>query len=111
MTGPNRSNDDELLVALGHPLRRRILRTMEREGVAISPRRLSRVLRAPLSNVSYHVRVLADCEAVTLVDTQPVSGSLQHFYSIAVDAPWAQHVLGRGSEDGEPGESSNGNGT
>ena len=112
MTGPNRSDDNDLLLALGHPLRRRILRAMEREGGAVSPRELSSALGAPLSNVSYHVRVLADCSAVTLVDTRPARGSLQHFYSIAIDAPWAQYVLGQGGEeDGGPGESSNGTAT
>ena len=33
----------------------------------ISPLELSQRLDKPLSNVSYHVRVLADCAAVTLV--------------------------------------------
>ena len=61
---------------------------------AISPRELSQMLEEPLSNVSYHVRVLVDCAAVTLVDTQPVRGSMQHFYCSAVDAPWARQVLG-----------------
>lgn len=105
MATANRSEDDDLLVALRHPLRRRILRAMAGED-AISPRELSARLRAPLSNVAYHVRVLADCAAVTLVDTQPVRGSMQHFYLNAVEAPWARQILGLGErEDGERGES------
>ena len=47
---------------------------------AISPRELAGALHQPLSNVSYHVRVLAECAAVSLVDTKPVRGSMQHFY-------------------------------
>jgi hypothetical protein len=43
--------------------------------------------------------VLADCGAVTLVDTAPVRGSMQHFYSPAIEEPWALAVLGV-SEDG-----------
>jgi DNA-binding transcriptional ArsR family regulator len=46
------------------------------EGRPISPRRLSDDLHEPLSNVSYHVRVLLEQEAVELVDTQPVRGSM-----------------------------------
>jgi DNA-binding transcriptional ArsR family regulator len=101
MTSLNRSDENNLLVALRHPLRRRILRLMAREE-AISPRELSDALEAPLSNVSYHVRVLADCAAATLVSTKPVRGSMQHFYSTAIEAPWAREVLGLGEGDGKP---------
>ncbi len=93
MTSLDRSGDNDLLTALRHPLRRRILRRMD-EDKAISPRELSSQLHEPLSNVSYHVRVLVDCSAVTLVGTQPVRGSMQHFYCSAIDAPWARQVLG-----------------
>jgi DNA-binding transcriptional ArsR family regulator len=104
MTSLDRSGDNDLLTALRHPLRRRILRRMDDEE-AVSPRELSRQLHEPLSNVSYHVRVLVDCAAVTLVDTQPVRGSMQHFYCSAIDAPWARQVLGTSeAEDEEQGE-------
>ncbi|MBN9621966.1 MAG: helix-turn-helix transcriptional regulator [Actinobacteria bacterium] len=97
--------DPELLVALRHDLRRRILRAMAEED-PVSPRRLAEVLHEPLSNVSYHVRVLADdCGAIELVDTRPVRGSMQHFYSSLVEEPWALAALGLdgsgGQEDGE----------
>jgi DNA-binding transcriptional ArsR family regulator len=98
MTALDRSDDNDLLVALRHPLRRRILRAMAGEE-AISPRQLAAELHQPLSNVSYHVRVLADCSAVTLVDTTPVRGSMQHFYRPAIEAPWAKAVLGLADED------------
>jgi len=97
--GGEHTDDTELLIALRHPLRRQILRTMAAQD-PISPRQISDELREPLSNVSYHVRVLADCGAVTLVDTAPVRGSMQHFYSTAIEEPWALAVLGL-SEDGE----------
>lgn len=104
----DRADDNDLLVALRHPLRRRILREMA-DGRTISPRELSSRLGQPLSNVSYHVRVLADCAAVTLVETKPARGSVQHFYRSAVDAPWARQVLNLGgSDDGAAGESSGG---
>ena len=106
-----RPDDNNLLVALRHPLRRRILREMA-DGKVISPLGLSATLQQPLSNVSYHVRVLADCAAVTLVDTKPRRGSVQHFYRSAVTAPWAQQVLGLRESEGEgAGESSSGTST
>jgi DNA-binding transcriptional ArsR family regulator len=103
MTNLNRSDDNDLLVALRHPLRREILREMAGEE-AISPREIANALEQPLSNVSYHVRVLADCAAVSLVGTKPVRGSMQHFYRTAIEAPWARQVLGL--DDGLAGESS-----
>ncbi|HEY2717956.1 MAG TPA: helix-turn-helix domain-containing protein [Solirubrobacterales bacterium] len=106
MTSLDRSDDNDLLTALRHPLRRRILRRMD-DRDAISPRELSQMLDEPLSNVSYHVRVLVDCSAVTLVDTQPVRGSMQHFYCSSIDAPWARQVLGISeTEDEDQGEKS-----
>jgi DNA-binding transcriptional ArsR family regulator len=109
MEGQGETDENELLIALRHPLRRQILRAMvERD--RISPRQISNELSEPLSNVSYHVRVLADCGAVALVDTTPVRGSMQHFYSSTIDEPWALTVLGlsengdrkTGGEDEEP---------
>ena len=101
MAGGDHTDDNELLIALRHPLRREILRAMI-DQEPISPRQISDELRQPLSNVSYHVRVLADCGAVTLVDTAPVRGSMQHFYSPAIEEPWALAVLGL-SDDGSAG--------
>jgi DNA-binding transcriptional ArsR family regulator len=108
MTNLNRSDDNELLMALRHPVRREILQVMGSEK-AISPRQIASALDQPLSNVSYHVRVLADCAAVCLVDTKPVRGSMQHFYRTAIEAPWARQVLGLDAEDGgQAGENSAG---
>jgi len=111
MSDLGRSNANDLLVALRHPLRREILRRMA-GGEAISPREIASTLRKPLSNVSYHVRVLADRAAIALVRTQPVRGSTQHFYRTAIEAPWAHQILGLTEEDWEShGESSAGQGT
>jgi DNA-binding transcriptional ArsR family regulator len=111
MTNLNRSDDNDLLVALRHPLRREILREMAAEE-AISPREIANGLDQPLSNVSYHVRVLADCSAIALVNTKPVRGSMQHFYRIAIEAPWARQVLGLDPKTDDPaGESPSGPGT
>lgn len=102
MASLNRSEDDNLLVALRHPLRRDILRQLADEKT-LTPREMSEILDKPLSNVSYHVRVLADCAAVVLVRTEPVGGSLRHFYRQAVEAPWARQILGLPYESGESG--------
>ena len=89
--GEPKSND--LFTALGHPLRRQILRKMLEERGEISPRELAADLAEPLSALSYHVRVLAECEAVKLTRTKQIRGSTQHFYRPAVKAAWARSAL------------------
>lgn len=46
----------------------------------MSPKELADELRAPLSDVSYHVRVLRDLGAIELVATEPVRGAVAHYY-------------------------------
>jgi DNA-binding transcriptional ArsR family regulator len=95
-TGP--STEKDFHKALQHPLRRRILR-VARSRDMVSPKGISDKLDEPLSNVSYHVRILKECGAIELVDTSPVRGSVEHFYSFTVDAKWALAAL-RDSNDG-----------
>ena len=61
-----------------HPLRNRALRELA-EGT-YSPKELAIQFDLPLSNVNYHVRVLADSEAIRLVRTAQQRGSTEHFY-------------------------------
>lgn len=84
---------NDLFTALAHPLRRQILRKMLGGGGQTSPRDLAAGLDQPLSALSYHVRVLAECGAVKLVRTKQIRGSTQHFYRPAVKAQWARTAL------------------
>ena len=95
-----------LFVALGHPTRRQILREMD-GGPPASPRELTERLGDTLSNVSYHVRVLAEAGVLKLVSTRPVRGSTQHFYGMEIDADWAKAVLEL-DEGGDPAGDSRG---
>jgi len=95
-TGP----EDVLLSILQHPLRKRLLRFyLEAEGV-LSPKELTVLANDPkISNVGYHVRVLAEKGAVELVETQPRRGSVEHFYEatdLVDEVPWGRAVLGVG---------------
>jgi DNA-binding transcriptional ArsR family regulator len=88
--------DPRLIKALGHPLRQRILLTLG-EGVA-SPSELSRRLGEPLGNVSYHVKILGECDAIELVRTAPVRGAVEHFYQATIrpyfdDKHWSRLPL------------------
>jgi DNA-binding transcriptional ArsR family regulator len=98
MATASSSNTDDLFIALGHPLRRQILRKMITEDSETSPRELAADLGQPLSKLSYHVRVLAQNSAVELVRTRQTRGSTQHFYRSVVKAAWAHTALGTKDE-------------
>jgi DNA-binding transcriptional ArsR family regulator len=97
MAGSNPKGHD-LFNALGHPMRRQILREMLDVGGEISPRELAAKLSEQLSALSYHVRVLAECRAVELVRTEQIRGSTQHFYRPVVKASWVITALEAGEE-------------
>jgi DNA-binding transcriptional ArsR family regulator len=94
-----RDPEQALLKALHHPLRRRLLRRyVESESAdGLGPRELALAEKAPLSNVSYHVRVLAEKGALELVREVPSCGSVAHLYkatSLIRETPWALAMLG-----------------
>ena len=69
MKAINDINDPRLVKALAHPLRVRILGVLQ-DRVA-SPSDLAEELNAPLGNVSYHVRILAQLGLLKLVKKRP----------------------------------------
>lgn len=71
-----------LAVAIGHPLRLRILSALVAgEGSAAA---LSRQFGdVHLSDVAYHLRVLAeDCDLIEVVRSRPVRGAMESFYRL-----------------------------
>lgn len=71
-------NDPSLVRALAHPLRAQVLGILQERRA--SPRELADELRAPLGNVSYHVRILADLKLIKLVKKTPRRGAIEHHY-------------------------------
>lgn len=78
-TNPTPESSGKLFKILSHPLRQRILVSLHemQEG---SPTKLADRLEQPVGNVSYHVKVLAEADAIELVRTEPRRGALEHFY-------------------------------
>jgi DNA-binding transcriptional ArsR family regulator len=68
--------------ALSHPLRREILVLAVEKDEPISPVRVSRELEQHLSNVTYHMKVLADHGLMRLAFTEPARGAVEHFYIV-----------------------------
>lgn len=92
MTG-SRQRGRDLYTALGHPLRRRILRAMS-AGTETTPLRLAGRLRVDLTAVSYHVRMLAECGAIELVRVERgEAGSDRHLYVRTIEDEWALSAL------------------
>jgi DNA-binding transcriptional ArsR family regulator len=83
-----RPYDAKLAKALAHPLRAQILEQLERH--TASPSELADELAAPLGNVSYHVRILADAGLIELVRTTRRRGATEHHYRAVPEAPPGQ---------------------
>lgn len=93
------------LSALNHPLRRQLLRLLIEADEPTSPRELAITLDKTLTKVSYHVRVLARCGAVSLIRTEPARGSIQHLYVATpefVSIPWVAANLSALAPDEQP---------
>jgi DNA-binding transcriptional ArsR family regulator len=86
-------NDPRLVKALAHPLRIRILSILEED--AASPSELAEQLDAPLGNVAYHVRALANLGLIKLVRTTPVRGAVEHHYKAAGRARVSEGAWGK----------------
>jgi predicted ArsR family transcriptional regulator len=68
--------------ASSHELRRSIMEVLvgRKDGAPVSSLAISEELGKPFSEVNYHVRVLAECEAIERVATRPIGRTVQHFY-------------------------------
>lgn len=77
--------NNAVLSALGHPLRRKILRLLEDDS-NLSPKQLAGELGQDVGVVSYHVRLLAEAGVLKLVKTRPRRGAVEHFYKRAGNA-------------------------
>jgi DNA-binding transcriptional ArsR family regulator len=76
--------DQNFVRAVAHPLRVEILEMLG-YGVA-SPNTLAENLGVRLSDVAYHVRVLASCGALDLIAEEQRRGATEHFYRAKPEA-------------------------
>src|SRR5215210_4235751 len=93
MKAINDINDPRLVKALAHPLRVRILSVLQ-DRVA-SPSDLADELKAPLGNVSYHVRILARLGLLKLVKKRPRRGAIEHYYEARSRVPVSDRAWGQ----------------
>jgi DNA-binding transcriptional ArsR family regulator len=79
-----KAGHEKLVKGLSHPVRVECLTVLSQR--VASPRELAEALDEDLSNVSYHVRVLAELGLIELVEEEPVRGAVAHYYK-AVERP------------------------
>jgi DNA-binding transcriptional ArsR family regulator len=82
---PNGQRRINLIVAIGHPLRRRILRVLHDWGGPCSPAQIARELDLPISTVAYHAKVLWRFGAVEPAGERHVRGAVEHFYDSTIE--------------------------
>jgi len=80
-SGEQRAN---LIRAIDHSLRRRVLRILTEAGEPQSPAEIRRELDMPLGAISYQIRVLRNLGAVKLTRSRQVRGALEHFYATTI---------------------------
>jgi DNA-binding transcriptional ArsR family regulator len=85
--------DADIVKALAHPLRVRILNVLDQR--TASPKQIADELQVSLGTVSYHVRTLAGLGLIRLVSRRQRRGATEHFYRAEVrpvisDENWAQ---------------------
>jgi DNA-binding transcriptional ArsR family regulator len=71
----------DLLRALAHPLRVRILQRLD--GCVASPRELADEFDQPVGRVAYHVRSLVGVGLLRLVGHTTRRGAIQHYYALS----------------------------
>jgi hypothetical protein len=74
------SNSSRLAKALAHPIRIKILAAMNAPTRRLSPSDFGREKGITVGHASYHFRKLEKFGFIKLVDTQPVRGSVEHYY-------------------------------
>jgi DNA-binding transcriptional ArsR family regulator len=80
--GKHRAN---LINAIAHPLRRRILRLLGDRRARSSPTKIAQEFQLHVGMVGYHVRVLEQLGAIELKDEGMVRGAVEHFYETTID--------------------------
>ena len=93
MKGVPPITEPDVVKALAHPLRVRILNILDQR--TASPVEIARELDVPLGNVSYHVRTLARLRLIKIVGRRQRRGAIEHFYRaderpVITDRAWGE---------------------
>jgi DNA-binding transcriptional ArsR family regulator len=93
MTRNTDLTDPNVVKAIAHPLRVRVLGILDRR--TATPRQIADEIEHPLPLVSYHVRQLAKLGLIKLVETRPVRGTIEHHYRAVARPEISNEIWGR----------------
>lgn len=77
---PERNGITEVAAAVAHPLRFKILHSMNSPRRRLSPNQYHLASGHPLGNCAYHFRALETAGCIELVDTKTRRGAVEHYY-------------------------------
>jgi DNA-binding transcriptional ArsR family regulator len=103
-TGDLDPEASQWVAALNHPLRRSILRILEKQELT-SATDISKRTQVRLGNVAYHVKVLNELRVLELVRRRQVRGAFEKFYrsaEIEGKVDWVRIVLERTRKSDRP---------
>lgn len=74
-----------MILAVGHPLRRRMLRMIVERGEPLSPAQMAGELGLPVGTITYHARVLHRFEVVEPTGEWRRRGAAEHLYEATIE--------------------------
>jgi DNA-binding transcriptional ArsR family regulator len=87
-------SSSELISAVRHPTRRRILRSyLDQPWECVSARQLAPTIEQRVGQVDYHLKTLARCEILRLVRGEGGRGGEGYGWALDVEADWLRLVL------------------
>jgi len=100
--------EEDLIRGLNHAIRRQALRALHASKTPMGPAQVDAKLKLGntpkerLSQISYHMKTLAQLRIISLVDEQQVRGAMEHIYASEVDDDaWVRSMLKRTQESDE----------
>jgi hypothetical protein len=91
--GGGRGKSELLGLAVAHPVRRRILRSIAGEGEGRSPTQIARSLDLPVAVAVYQMTVLSKCRAVRPAGEEQAPGGAEHLYDAVLDGDSSLEAL------------------
>lgn len=74
-----------MVMAIAHPLRRRMLRMIVKHGEPLSPAQMAKEFGLPVGTITYHAKVLWLFEAVEPIRERQMHGAAEHLYEVTIE--------------------------
>jgi DNA-binding transcriptional ArsR family regulator len=75
----------QMIMAIAHPLRRRMLRMIVKHREPLSPTQMAKEFGLPLGTITYHARVLRQFKAVEPIRERQMHGAAEHLYEVTLE--------------------------